>query len=388
MTGTLRRYWVTLHRWLGLTVGVLFCIAGLSGSVLVYYPEIDRLVNPGLATPTSAAPARPMAEVLAAAGTIAEGRFVHSVFPADASFPVHRVWLTPSAQDQSHMWEVLVDPGSAKVLGERQAVPVFELDRRNLVNTVYTLHYNLFAGPVGQTVVGLVGVVLLVSVISGLCLWWPRGDKWRQALTVKRAASGHRRNVDWHRLTGAYGAVLLGIVAFTGVCLVFPDYVSVVFPKDQAAALASPPAAVRPLGVSPSADQAMAQARAAQPGSRIAVLWLPHADGPDWSVNLREPTGIGAAGGRASMGIDARSGAITRLERSSHGTAETQFFAWQLPLHNGAAFGAVGRLAICIAGLLPSILMLTGIAIYSRKRAARRKYGRREARFPVSVNGR
>ncbi|WP_179506737.1 MULTISPECIES: PepSY-associated TM helix domain-containing protein [unclassified Sphingomonas] len=379
MTGTLRHYWVTLHRWLGLTVGVLFCIAGLSGSVLVYYPEIDRSVNPELVTPQSAALARPMVEVLAAAGPIARGRFVHSVFPADKAFPVHRVWLTPSAADQSRMWEVLVDPGSARVLGERQAVPTFELDRRNLVNTVYTLHFNLFAGPIGQTVVGLVGVVLLVSVTSGLVLWWPRGRKWRQALTLKPAARGHRRNVDWHRLTGAYGAVLLAIVAFTGVCLVFPDCVGAVFPEEQAEPSAPGLATVPPIGAPPSADQVMAQARKALPGSRITALWLPGADGPDWYVTLREPSGIGAAGGQASFWIAADSGVITKVKRSDTGSAKTQFFAWLLPLHNGSAFGAGGRLAICIAGLLPSILMLTGFAIYSRKRAARRRHGELKA---------
>lgn len=377
MIGTLRHYWVTLHRWLGLTVGVLFCIAGLSGSVLVYYPEIDRAVNPDWVTPQSSAPARSMAEVLAAAEPIARGRFIHSVFPADEGFPVHRVWLTPSATDASRFWEVLVDPGSAKVLGERQAVPVFELDRRNLVNTVYTLHFNLFAGPAGQTVVGLVGIVLLVSVISGLVLWWPRGRKWRQALTLKRGARGHRRNVDWHRLSGGYGAVLLAILAFTGVCLVFPDYVGVVFPEDQAEPITPPRAAISPLGAPPSADQVMTQALKALPGSQITALWRPGTDGPDWYVTLREPTGIGAAGGRAHLWIDAASGAITKVERSNSGSTKTQFFAWQLPLHNGTAFGSAGRLAICIAGILPTILMVTGLAIYARKRAARRTHGAR-----------
>lgn len=378
MTGTLRRYWVTFHRWLGLTAGVLLCIAGLSGSVLVYYPEIDRLVNPDLVTPVSDGPSQPMTQVLAAAEGVARGRFVHSVFPADASFAVHRVWLTPSAADQSRMWEVLVDPASARVLGERQAVPVFELDRRNLVNTVYTLHFNLFAGPAGQTIVGLVGVAALFSIASGLALWWPRGRKWRQALTAKRGAQGYRRNVDWHRLTGAYGAVLLALVAFTGVCLVFPDQVAAIFPDEPPTASAPPRAALQPPGGVPDADRALSLAIAAVPGARPTILWLPGADGPDWHLTLREPGGIGAAGGRAEIAIDPHTGAITRFDSSNTGTARTQFFAWQLPLHNGSAFGAAGRLAICFAGLLPTILMLTGFAIYTRKRTARRKRGVRQ----------
>jgi uncharacterized iron-regulated membrane protein len=31
-----------LHRWLGLVAGILLCIAGLTGSILVFWREIDR----------------------------------------------------------------------------------------------------------------------------------------------------------------------------------------------------------------------------------------------------------------------------------------------------------------------------------------------------------
>lgn len=32
------------HRWLGLTAGILLCIAGVTGSVLVFGHEIDRAI--------------------------------------------------------------------------------------------------------------------------------------------------------------------------------------------------------------------------------------------------------------------------------------------------------------------------------------------------------
>jgi hypothetical protein len=31
-----------VHRWLGLTAGILLCIAGLTGSILVFWHEIDH----------------------------------------------------------------------------------------------------------------------------------------------------------------------------------------------------------------------------------------------------------------------------------------------------------------------------------------------------------
>lgn len=372
-TRKLRKIWVRLHRWIGLTAGLLFCIAGLSGSFLVYYPAIDRALNPELVTPQARGAPQPMRAILVAAQAEARGRFVHSVFPADASFGVHRVWLTPSAADQSCMWEVLVDPVSARVLGERSAVPAFEPGGRNLVNTVYTLHYNLFAGTLGATVVGIGGLLLLASLISGLVLWWPRGRKWRQALTLKRGARGPRRNVDLHRVGGSYGAVLLLVIAFSGVCLVFPDYVRAAFPHDasqgsaeRARFLASAQANA------PDADEVMAGAQRLVPGGKVRILWLPGADGPDWTVTLQEPSGIGLAGGRAEVAIDQRNGDITVLSTSESGDAASRFLAWQLPLHNGTVLGETGRALVCAAGFLPSLMMITGVLVWWRKAAGRR----------------
>jgi uncharacterized iron-regulated membrane protein len=368
----LRQTWVTLHRWIGLGAGLLLCIAGLSGSFLVYYPAIDRALNPDWVTPQAAGPGQPMGTVIAAAGRSAKGRFVHSVFPADADFPVHRVWLTPSASDQSRMWEVLVDPASARVLGERQAVPAFEPGRRNLVNTVYTLHYNLFAGTSGATVVGIVGLFMLVSAGSGLMLWWPRGRKWRQVLTLKRGARGHRLHVDLHRLAGGYGSAVLLMVAFTGVCLVFPDYVRALFPAHvaQGAPVSRHSHAPR-LSGAPDADRVITRALAAVPSSSVRVLWLPGANGPDWHVTLHEAEGIGFAGGKAEAAVDPATGAVSLRSSSATADAATRFLAWQLPLHNGSALGSVGRMLVCLSGLLPTMLIVTGYLIYRRKRIAK-----------------
>lgn len=371
MARTLRQRWVSVHRWLGLVAGLLFAVMGLSGSVLVYYQELDQWLNPALVLPQDRGTIQPMARILAAARARADGRFVHSVYPAGPDYPVHHVWLTPSAIDQSRMSEMLVDPRSARVLGERQAVPVFQPDRKTLMNTIYTLHYNLFAGPVGATLVGVIGLVMLGSVVSGVVLWWPRGAKWRQALTLKRGAHGHRLHVDLHRMAGSYGVVLIVLAAFTGVCLVFPEYVARLFPAEARADVHATASNPRGAGPQPDADRVLAAAGRAVPGGAPVLLWLPGAKGADWAVTLRERQGIALAGGRSDVTIDRTSGRIARLDAYAGASAADAFQAWQLPLHNGSAFGAVGRALMCVAGLLPTLLLVTGSLIYLRRRRAR-----------------
>jgi uncharacterized iron-regulated membrane protein len=46
-----------VHRWLGVTLGLLFLVTGLTGSALVFYNEIDQALVPALrAVPAGARP--------------------------------------------------------------------------------------------------------------------------------------------------------------------------------------------------------------------------------------------------------------------------------------------------------------------------------------------
>ena len=45
-----------VHLWMGLTLGGLFALLGVTGSALVFYPEIDGLLHPEVRAEASAAP--------------------------------------------------------------------------------------------------------------------------------------------------------------------------------------------------------------------------------------------------------------------------------------------------------------------------------------------
>lgn len=47
---TTRNFWVHIHRYVGLAMTVFLIIVGLTGSVLAFYQELDRWLNPELLT--------------------------------------------------------------------------------------------------------------------------------------------------------------------------------------------------------------------------------------------------------------------------------------------------------------------------------------------------
>ena len=76
--------------------------------------------------------------------------------------------------------------------------------------------------------------------------------------------------------------------------------------------------------------------------------------------------------GDTLLWIDPRTGEIL-LERSDlRRSSGEQLLHWLLPLHSGVAFGAIGKVAMCLAGIAPSLLAGTGIFIWIRKRRSSR----------------
>ncbi|MGH8612088.1 MAG: PepSY domain-containing protein, partial [Gammaproteobacteria bacterium] len=45
-----RKLWLQLHLWLGLILGLFLSVFGITGSILVFYQEIDEWLNPDLLT--------------------------------------------------------------------------------------------------------------------------------------------------------------------------------------------------------------------------------------------------------------------------------------------------------------------------------------------------
>lgn len=69
--------------------------------------------------------------------------------------------------------------------------------------------------------------------------------------------------------------------------------------------------------------------------------------------------------------IDADTGDLLAIQQPRGGSAGDVLMAWQYPLHSGRAFGWVGRIVVCITGLITVMLSVTGVVIWLRKRKKR-----------------
>jgi uncharacterized iron-regulated membrane protein len=202
-------------------------------------------------------------------------------------------------------------------------------------------------------------------------------------LRIERGASACRPHFDLHKTVGLYGALVLLAIAFSGIAMIFPDYLRPLIAAFSPVTRLPPPVASRPAGdAAPlSVDRAVVVAHRLFPAAEVKFVALP--DGPTgvYRVTLRQDDDVRRSGGTTSVWIDQYRGDVLYAVDARRRSAGDAFFAWQFPLHNGEAFGLPGRLVVCLAGMAPLTLYVTGLLLWRRKRRARQFRQRKLARW-------
>src|SRR6056297_3493128 len=150
MKPILRKRWLVIHRWLGLTGGLLFVFLGLTGSVLVFDHAVDEWLNPRLLLSEGTGSRVPVEAVIEAAEQAYPGEALSLSKPRVAN-GVWTVWFQSGTEDRPIFTQVLVDPYTAEVTGQR-------VWGEYLMTWIYRLHFRLLAGPTGATIVGIAGI--------------------------------------------------------------------------------------------------------------------------------------------------------------------------------------------------------------------------------------
>lgn len=375
LTGAPRRLALRLHRWLGLGLGALFVLLGLTGSFLVFYTEIDAAIEPALALPGPEPRVTSWQAVLDALQRAhpQRDRGWRIELPPEGRGLVTARYLQPVESEGAFYRPLLatVDPSTGQVLTNR-------FWGEFLATWLYDLHYTLLAGDTGRQLVGVIGLALLLALVLGLALWWPRAGHWRAALRVRLRGSAQRRHYDLHKLAGVGGGALLLVLALTGVALALPEWVEPPLQRlSPPLALPKPQLPRQPGLPLITLDQALASAQAHWPESQARWVDTSAAGSALYRVRLWLPGGPSQRFPRSYLWVDGHTGAVIASRDARQQSASDAVLAWLHPLHNGEAFGLPGRLLACAAGLVPLLLALTGLQRWLDRRRARQTPARR-----------
>ena len=328
--------------------------------------EIDAALNPGLLRVTAGSERAPFQQVYA------------SVVAAYPDQPISYVRM-PRQPDEVYEFttagaepiQIFADPYSGATLGSRGAIEGF-------TNTLWHLHVYLLSGENGERVMGFVGALTLLIVLTGLVIWLPRAAGWWRGLIVRFAAGWKRVNFDLHRAGGFWSAAFLAVTAFTGAALIFHDaFLAAANAITRSESVAAPPpVAARPGQAWLPLDSVLANAHRALPGGTITYVAFPAAPDAPLSVRLHFAEAL-HANGRSFVYLDPWSGEALAVESALRAPAGTRALNLLYPLHIGSFGGVVVRVLYAIFGLAPLALLVTGTLMWWNRSLAPKRRRRR-----------
>jgi uncharacterized iron-regulated membrane protein len=370
--GRARRVVRQLHLWIGLTLCLPLVVLGLTGSILVFREGLARLLDPPPRLTCATGKALSTAEIIASVQGRIGKQFKPYLYEAPAvpgqPATLRLIALEGGPGAPIGVRVLLVDPVSLDfVRWHYRPFPGF-------LHVVVQLHGDLLMGPRGRVYVGWLGIAALTLGLSGLILWWPRGNRWRSAFLVKRGARGLRLHRDLHGVVGIWTFALFVVVSFSGLYFAFPQVgagLRKLLPSHETSNSIAP--VPRREGAQRiDADRAVAAALSAVPGARLRSVAFPLSAGQPYRINLAHPGDARSAPETIAV-VNPWSAELIELINPRRSAPAQTVLAWQETLHFGGGLGWVWRILVCLSGLLPAIFAFTGTSMWLIKRNARRR---------------
>ena len=263
------RVWSWLHKWSSLVCTVFMLVLCVTGLPLVFHHQIGDWLGTEVEVPTmpAAAPRVSLDRVMA----VATGRFPtkHGMFVSQEPDD-DRIWyvtMSDTPTSTTDLKQVAVDARTGAALAEPQ------LDHGPMF-VIRTIHVELFAGLAGKLFLGLMALLMLVAIVSGVVLYAPFMRKLRFG-EVRRDRATRTKWLDLHNLLGIVTLTWAVVVGATGMINTWADLVMQYWRNDQMAAMVAPYRGLPPLTTLGSLEKAVAAARAQEPSKRIAFIAFP-----------------------------------------------------------------------------------------------------------------
>jgi uncharacterized iron-regulated membrane protein len=203
-----------VHLWTGIGLGIYVIVVCVTGSLLVFRPELSRAFSRGPLIVAGSGTILSDEELKAAALRRYPGYEVTNVFRDKLPNAAVDIWMDGTNDNKRRLF----DPFTGEDLG--RSFP-FGL---TVVGWLLELHDNLLTGENGRLVNGVGGLLLTMLALTGVVIWWPGIKNWRRSLMLQRGVNWKRFTWDLHSAVGFWTGLLVFMFAFTGFYLVFQEW--------------------------------------------------------------------------------------------------------------------------------------------------------------------
>jgi uncharacterized iron-regulated membrane protein len=375
-----RRLNFQVHLWVGIILTLYMVVIGITGSILVFRPELERLC--GLKPWQSIRAKVPLADITTVVDNLRAAYPRYRIVSVDA--PSENDATFVAVLQGRRQITVACGPRDGRVLGEFPRVA-------NWLEVVDELHVSLLipSRGRGRMLNGIGASFLLLLNATGLVIWWPGIRNWRRALMVDFRRNWRRINFDLHVAVGFWTILIASFWAVSGIYFGWPRQVFQFVNSLSPVITARPPAiSVTPESSASEPDlQSMVQrAYAIDPGTKLDGIAFPYGRRAPLGILMRRGNSVGREY-VDTVYFNPYSGEYISTWRYGVNKSLGDWIIWsQVPWHFGTYWGLGVKFVWAAAGLAIPLLAVTGLLMYWNRWLRRRwKALRRARQAPVAA---
>ncbi len=347
---------LVVHRWSGLTIGLVLIFIALTGLTLVFRPQLAPVVERELNVAACSRPL-PLDDLIARARAAhPDGRL------ARVEIGSENLAVTMVRFDDKQ--GVYLDPCSGEVLDRH-------VQWGGVFGTLEQLHrFRFLDTGTGNLITGSTALVTsLVLVVIGLVVWWPAT---RRALAssfkLRTHLKGRAFDLNLHRTIGVYASAVILLVSLTSLPLAFTwvrDAINI--------AVGAPPASAKPKaslaaeGTEPLTLGALwqrVQAVTDQPTK--AVMEPARKPGQAVEIYVLE-RGAPHPNAYTYVYLHPHTGEVLRLAPYATSNLGNKIYRWCASVHMGYIGGVAGQMLLFLGILGVPVLGYSGVSSYLRR---------------------
>ena len=421
-----RHFWVLVHRYAGLFIAFFLIIIGLTGSIIVFNPELNYWFDP---PPVVTAQATPMLDAIRLHDT-AQAMVPHGSINALTFYikpgDVYKAWIEPRIDPATNkpyeldLTVLMLNPYTGEELRrEKYSDDIFPITHKNIMQLINRLHYQMaLPGSIGTWLFGIVALVWTIDCFVSAYLTFPMSMRssetnkatpqvsrkswlarwWNPAWLVKWKGSAYRINFDLHRAGGLWVWILLLAIAWSSVGFnlgeqIYTPVMKTVFNMPD-------PFGDIPKLAKPQLDPALSwneahtiAKRLMDEQARINGFTVLREDSLQYLTEqgvfiyvVRTDRDLMDESASTYLFFDGNSGKFAGLNLPTGQNIGSSLHSWIFALHMAQIWGFPFRIFVSLVGMLIAMLSITGVYIWLKKRKARQFSQDKRARLEAEVS--
>jgi uncharacterized iron-regulated membrane protein len=357
------KVWFEIHKWTSLICTLFLLMLCLTGLPLIFHEEIDHLMGKEPEAPVMAenTPKKNLDLLIAAGRQQRPNDVVRYVFWSEDHPNVVTISMADSIDAPPDVANfVALDERTAKVLDQ----PKFD---EGFMYVIYKLHVDMFAGILGKLFLGLMGLLFVASIVSGLMLYGPIMRKFNFGM-VRNDKSRRLKWLDLHNMLGVVTVAWALVVGVTGVINTLSEVVLGLWQVGQLSEMVAPYKNAAPLtGQLSSLEAAVATSRQAAPGMNVSIIAYPgtiFTSEHHYAVFMRGTTPLTSRIIKPAL-IDAKTGELTDM-RDMPWFVNALFISQ--PLHFGDYGGLPLKIIWTFFDVITLVVLISGLYLWFARR--------------------